>query len=110
MFEKDDRGDWYAVLPEYPGPKSDLQMVLGADTLCSILAQDQRSIEVVLDTERFDGCNMMYHLPGTLEEQRIGGATYWIGAINEFEYTFYVWLCDVVKFVFGEFPTIIYFK
>jgi len=32
-FYKETTGEWYIDLPDYPGPKEDLQMVLGADKM-----------------------------------------------------------------------------
>lgn len=38
-FYKDEVHNWYIDLPSYPGPKADLQMVMGADTMLDLLSQ-----------------------------------------------------------------------
>jgi hypothetical protein len=41
-------GSWYIELQDYPGPKADLQMVAGADTMLDIMAQDKESVELLV--------------------------------------------------------------
>jgi hypothetical protein len=110
-FKKENDGSWFVVLPEWEGNKSDLQMVLGADTLLDIMSQGHNEILVRFSTEGFPGANLMYWflngIPGDLE---VGGAMYHIDEYNGIVYNFDLWLCDVTKFVFGEMPQHIYYS
>ena len=99
-FNKEDTG-WYVDLPDYDGPKEDLVMVLGADTLLDILAQDDCVVRTFIYEED----------PGTsdFELRRLKDESdgYWYLAKSEV-FEFEVWLCKVTKFVFGHFPRELY--
>ena len=99
-FEKDYLLNWYVILPDYEGVKSDLQMVEGADLMLDILAQDQWLITLNIDVE--PNCNSELKLIKQSEDEF--GATYKFESKHEFD----VWLCNVTKFVFGYFPDEIY--
>lgn len=99
-FEKDYLDNWFVILPDYEGDRSDLQMVEGADLMLDILAQDQWLITLNVDIE--PKYNSELKLIKGLEDEF--GATYGF----ECKYDFNVWLCNVTKFVFGHFPNEIY--
>lgn len=110
-FYKEDSGRWYVDLPEWEGEKGDLEMVAGADLFLDILAQGEGSVDVILHTEKFEGSNTLElsHL-GRLESWELGeGAWYKMLEYMGMDYELTMWLCDVTKFVFGEFPKNIYF-
>lgn len=104
-FKKED--GWYIVLPDYPGPKEDLQMVYGADTMLDILSghRDQVSIS----TQVVPWNKPIYKLRKLIipEVFNVGGEWYSLFFRGN---VYAVWLCDVTKYVFGEFPNIIQFK
>ncbi len=110
-FYKDDLG-WFVDLPEWTGEKWELQMVSGADTFCDILAQGENEVYVTLSTEPFDGCDVLEFLYlGGLEGPEMGeGAWYALDQYVDLPLNLTMWLCDVTKFVFGDFPSKIYFK
>jgi hypothetical protein len=110
-FYRDEIG-WFVDLPEWEGSKADLQMVSGADTFLDILSQGDNIIYITLSDEEFEGANSMDFLyPGRLENWELGeGAWYRMNRYMDMVYDLDMWLCDVTKFVFGEFPKIIYFK
>lgn len=109
-FEREG-SEWYAVIPAYPGPKGDLQMVLGADRLLYMIAQGASSVDVVFDTTNFDESELLSRKElGWQGDQTYEGATYWLEQYQGLPYGFDVWLCDVTKFVFGDLPEAIYFK
>lgn len=93
-------GQWYIDLPEWRGPKGDLAMVAGADKLLDRLSEGRPAITLTLDTEPFDGCDVLTKVVNT---PFIGGATYRHN--NKL-----LWLCKVTSFVFGYMPKKIYFK
>jgi hypothetical protein len=109
-FEREG-SEWYAVLPAYPGPKEDLQMILGADHLLYIIAQGASVVELIFDSEEYEGANLLRRKGlGWLGDREYEGATYWLADYNSVPYGFDVWLCDVTIFVFGELPGLIYFS
>lgn len=99
-FNKED-GKWYIDLPEWKKSKSALQMVAGADILLDDLSNNQTSINISISTkqkpDKYTTLTKVMNTPLT------GGALYHLGLKP-------IWLCDVTKFVFGEFPKKIHFK
>lgn len=96
---------WYINVPHYPGPKSALQMVCGADKLLDRISEGALNITLDLsleydesrdtlwfDTECPGGGAWYRYMPGTPGEDRN------------------VWLCDVTLYLFGHFPKRICFK
>lgn len=110
-FVKETNGDWFIDLPEWPGDRSALQMVLGADTLLDIMAQGHNEILVHFSSEGFPGANVMSWLQnGHPSYEESGGAMYNVEEYQGINYNFDLWLCDVTIFVFNEFPPHIYFS
>jgi hypothetical protein len=117
-FYKEITGEWFVDLPGWTGDKMDLQMVIGADTMLDILAQGENEIKLTLSTDYTD-CETVLELdyigiPKVIRNN-FGkdidlnqGATYKCDFIHGIEYNLTVWLCDVTKFVFGNFPDNIY--
>ncbi len=112
-FKKED--GWYIVLPDYPGPKEDLQMVYGADDMLDRISYRVGKVSIEIapkqPVEKF-----IRHIPDydymlrklTVPEQfDIGGQ--WYTIVDEGK-QYALWLCDVTLLVFGEFPNIIQFK
>lgn len=110
-FYKDEFG-WFVDLPEWEGEVWDLQMVAGADTFLDLLSQGESETYVILSPEPFSDCEeLLYQKIGRLEGWELGeGAWYFLNSYKGIDYNISMWLCDVTKFVFGEFPNKIYFK
>jgi hypothetical protein len=107
-FYKEESGEWYVDLPDYPGPKEDLQMVYGADTMLDMISEgeDWVSIEIASHAVFNDEFYMLRAL--TIPPQfDIGGKWYSLDYRGKM---YVVWLCDVTTHVFGDFPEIIQFK
>lgn len=107
-FYKESDNRWYADLPTWEGPKDNLEMVMGADTMLEILSQGEGEVTLDMTTEPINGYEMLIFLnetPGLGE-----GAYYHMESYLNLEFNLDVWLCDVTKFVFGNFPKIIYFN
>ena len=99
---------WFVDLPDYEGSIYDLEMVQGADTLCNLLNEDNENrITLFLSTKEFPYNNKLTYKNLTPEFNE--GANYHLKKYNDIEFDLNVWLCDVTKFVFGEFPNEIYF-
>ncbi len=110
-FYRDDIG-WFVDLPEWKGSRYDLQMVMGADSFLDILSQGESEKYVALSDEPFDGCyELIFVGLGRIEGPEIGeGAWYKLENYLGIDFRLQMWLCDVTKFVFGDFPRKIYFR
>lgn len=105
-FQKESN-EWFAVLPEYPGPKEDLQMVGGADDWLDIISGGEGHITLDLLDKGFPGS---YTLIRELELPE-SGAIYNIGIYKGVDYSHKnIWLCPVTVFVFGEYPKTIHYR
>lgn len=114
-FYKDEVNDWYVDLPEWEGDIADLQMVAGADTMLDILAQGDDHIWLKLGTEQFRQQEKakldLYAICADihkLEEACPSSGAVYLCTNKYLSSPLPVWLCDVTKFVFGEFPETIW--
>ena len=103
-FEKWEDGRWFVVLPDYVGDQVDLEMVDGADAFLDFLTEDGLyvTVEVSLEDLGDDAITLIL-----AAHDAIGG-TYQVEKLQEFKND--VWLCNVVHFLFGEHPEMIYFR
>ena len=96
------RDRWYIDLPEWQGPRANLEMVAGADTLLDKLSNQGTSVNVTMSIEKKspEGFQTLRRIIQTPPN----GCMYHLGIAP-------VWLCNVTKFVFdGIFPKKIHFK
>ena len=107
-FYKDEYG-WFIDLPEWPGSKADLAMVMGADTLLDILSEGNTEVIIQFSNQNFENAEVLTKLRDDLD---IGGAHYLTHHITipMGELVLELWLCDVTKFIFGLMPDKIYLK
>ena len=103
-FEKWEDGRWFVVLPDYDGDQEDLEMVDCADAFLDYLTEDGLYVTVDVSLEDTGDDAIILKLAA---HDAIGG-TYEVENLHEFKYD--VWLCNVVHFLFGEHPVMIYFK
>jgi hypothetical protein len=101
-----EEGTWYVDLPEWEGRREDLAMVSGADIILDIISQGENDIKVLVSTEDFDGSNRLEFLRDATEMGE--GSWYLMKTYKGIEYNMELWLCDVTRFVFGDFPKNIY--
>lgn len=101
-FYKEPDNRWYIHLPNYDGPKEDLEMVAGADTLLDIMSAMSDSVVLRMSEQPFEGATRLEM--DNAPELNIGSGQYYVCDA----YHMHVWLCDVTKFVFGYFPENIY--
>lgn len=112
-FYKTDKGEWYIDLPEWEGDNSALQMVLGADDMLDCMAGEHNEVRIKFADSPFEGSVKMTKLEeGVDGDESFGGATYEVKQHEVLGIPFFqkLWLCDVVKFIFGEMPNVIYFN
>jgi len=101
------RDRWYIDLPEWQGPRANLEMVAGADTMLEVFAQGQERVNVTFtnyETHEISPDLLLMHL---------GGGTYSVTKMNEnfSEAPDRIWLCGVTKFVFNsEYPDVLSVK
>lgn len=104
-------GKWFVHLPDYPGHYSDLEMVLGADVLCDMIdTLDIGYITATISTESKESNfvtkeYVLDFVNSTVSNGEQDGANYRLR-----EWKLDVWLCNVTKYIFGEFPVTIYIR
>lgn len=104
-FEREEDGSWYAVIPTWPGPKSALAMVDGADTFLDGLTPAQGPTRIGLNLSLNEQDAAWRKLDYLLPHPFADGA-YYVDCSTGAE----MWLCGVTEFVFGQMPPSIYFK
>lgn len=109
-FEKEFYGGWFAVIPAWPGPKSALAMVDGADTFLDSLLAQPTETGVVLDLsatqESPDEHSGAWEFLTYVEPQEFGDGAYYRHETTGHR----MWLCGVTAFVFGEMPERLWFR
>ena len=110
-FYKTEVGRWYVDLPEWEGSVDELEMVAGADLFLDVLSESEQTVNVILSTVPFEGSDVLeLQRLGDVESWELGeGAWYKLLEYKGIDYELTMWLCDVTKFVFDEFPKNIYF-
>ncbi len=97
---------WYVQIPDYTDGVDDLELTGGTDDFCEKL--DETGFGIVTTIVRDKPFRKMRNII-TLELDKIdescGGANYKCA-----EMKMDVWLCDVTKYIFGQFPKTIYMK
>lgn len=95
------RDRWYIDLPEWQGPRANLEMVAGADDMLEVFAQGQERINVTFTNyvaEEIQPDLLLTHQ---------GGGTYNVTILQETQQEFpqQIWLCGVTQFVFqSDYP------
>lgn len=103
-FEKEDNGNWYAVIPEWKGFHGALTMVAGADEVLEYFSGGIKRIvtlNISNDTNIYEKWNRRELVYIAYHE---GNGNYWIPRLAK-----KIWLCGVTNFVFGKYPEQIYF-
>ena len=107
-FHKESNGNWHVLLPEYPGLKSDLLMIGGADTAMDVFSNGDVDVSLQGSESQFGKSDIITFVKDAKEEVGEGG--FYI--LNEFKgekVNMQIFLCDVMKFIFGKFPEKLYF-
>ncbi|MNK09103.1 hypothetical protein D3C87_270530 [compost metagenome] len=107
-FYKIATGDWYIDLPEWGGDPEDLQMIQGADEWLDLVSNSTEVTLSVADVD-FDDAEFMTLI--RLGEPNLGGGgNYFLERYQEQNANLKIWLCEIVTFIFGNYPQRIYFK
>lgn len=107
-FYKETNGRWYVDLPEWPGSKSDLEMVYGADTMLDYISEGEFDITLYVSEKEFENSNKLEYI--RMADEMENGAFYKINKYNGIDFEQEIWLCDVLKFVFDGFPELLFFS
>lgn len=107
-FYKENTGEWFVDLPEYPGSKADLQMVAGADTMLDRISKGAKICTLTVSEEPFKGADQLKLIKEYCSD--IGGGDYILETYQGEEINHQMWLCEVMRYVFGRMPKAIYFK
>ena len=107
-FHKESNGNWHVVLPEYLGNKSDLLMIGGADTALDIFSDGGTDVALNVSEQKFDKSDIISFIKEAKEEMG-EGCFYVLEEFKGKKINMQVFLCDVMKFVFGRFPEKLYF-
>jgi hypothetical protein len=105
-FYKESDNRWYIDLAEWTGSKTDLEMVAGADTMLEYIADGESQVLIMLSEQKFKNCDKLEFLRLATEIEN--GAFYKLEKYRGIRIGLEIWLCDVTKFVFGNFPQILY--
>ena len=105
-FKKENK-KWYIVLKSWPGPKSALQMVLGADTLLDKISQNGHTASIGVKSQKDSGSDWVC-VKDTSEDCTYGR---WYNVYKGGKKMHRMWLCPVTRFVFkGFYPEKIVFE
>lgn len=106
-FYKTTKGDWYIDLPEWKGDPEDLQMIQGADEWLDLLGNSDE-ILLTIASSPFDNAEFLTLI--RLGEPNLGGGgNYFLESYQNQKIELKIWLCEIVEFVFGEYPQRLYF-
>lgn len=105
-FYKESDNRWYVDLPEWTGSKAELEMVSGADSMLEYMAEGEGQVWLVLSEQEFENADKLEFLRLATEIEN--GAFYKLDKYRGIEIGLEMWLCDVTKFVFGDFPKTIF--
>ena len=105
-FYKDEDRRWYADLPEYiaqGGTEEECEMVAGADDWLDFISEKREAVTLALsDQDSLTEKIVLY-------ESDEFGATYIAHTFKEEDINQILWLCPVTLFVFGNYPSTIYY-
>lgn len=107
-FYKEIDGKWFVDLPDWPGTKDQLEMMLGADYLLEYLSEGKNKVSITVSLSEFSGSNLIEFK--SLATDLENGAYYFMKLYNGIELNLNLWLCNVLLFIFNEFPSKIYFS
>ena len=108
-FYQEEDGRWYIDLPEYiesgVGTKSNLEMVAGADTFVSTLAEGKSEITLRFTDEHFISHDVELirssnhgYTPELIDEAELDAGAWYTVKDNNHD----LWLCHVVLYLFNN--------
>lgn len=104
--ENNDNVEDFVELCEWTGSKEELEMVEGADTMLECMDENEGEVWLVLSDKVFTNADKLEFIRHATEYGN--GAFYRMTEYRQIRLDLDIWLCDVTKFVFGDFPKTIY--
>jgi len=110
FYKEDDK--WYVDLPEFiaaGGDKAALEMVFGADEFIQNMSENDGDVYIeIAGSANADNWDARM---GKLVKasNKLESGSFYIVQGNIHEPSHVMWLCDVMTYVFGEFPPTLYF-
>lgn len=108
-FYKNEKGEWWLILPEWKGDPEDLQMVEGADKWLDLISDIKKEIELEISDKYFNKTETLTLLR-IREENLGGGGIYFLETYQNQKIDLKLWLCEVTNFVFNAIPQKIFFR
>ncbi len=108
-FYKELDGRWYVELPGWEGPKADLEMVQGADTMLDLISGSANECLLKLSDVQFEGAELL-ELEHEREQNLGGGGDYLLHKYEGETTLIRLWLCEVTNYVFKGLPERIYLR
>lgn len=108
-FYKDYKNEWFLDLPQWTGPKEQLEMVEGADTLLNKISDFGDECYLRMSDELFEDAEVLI-LKKKRSTMEGGGGDYLLQQYNGEEINHKLWLCDVTEYIFNTIPEYIYFR
>lgn len=106
-FYKTNKGEWYIDLPEWKGDPKDLQMIQGADEWLDLVSGADE-VTLAISDVTFKGAESITLI--RLGEPNLGGGgNYFLESCQNQKVGLKIWLCEIVEFIFGEYPQRLYF-
>ena len=101
-FYKDVNDRWYVDLPEWQGPKWNLEMVDGADVLLnSLKSKHKNDVTIHVSLKHFENANILI---------KYKDDAYGDGADYKYDVDSQLWLCGVTSWYYGSMPERIYYR
>lgn len=100
-------GRWYIDIPQWyesGGDEEALEMVAGADTWLDFLSEEKNEIFLKISNKE-----KLKNILSLIDEDEFG-ATYITYNPNDKANPHQLWLCPVTKWLFNEYPNIIYYE
>ncbi len=101
------KGKWYIDLPEWEGPKQDLEMTDGIYDLLNLISHGDEEIYFQLGDENFPGAYQMILVQSGSAAD--AGVWYLVPTVGEMNINFRLRLPEMAKTIFGTFPETIWF-
>lgn len=108
-FYKELDGRWYVEIPEWKGPKEDLEMVQGADSMLELISGDAKECYLTFADVPFEGAEVLV-LEHVREPNLGGGGDYFLHKYEGETTLLRLWLCEVTNYVFKGLPEQIFFR
>ena len=108
-FSLDGKNTWYINLPEWEGDPEDLQMIEGANLWLDLISDGKKEVMITISNDHFEDAEFLTLI--RIGELNLGGGgNYFLEKYQSNSVNLKVWLCEVVEFIFNNYPQRLYFS